>query len=336
MSYITSIKEGINTVHRNWQLIIIHFVSMLLSCVSFFVVVGIPIAFAFIMLGLDLTEILRFKDLISAFKGSADLLNKYFGMAIIVILSLFLYLAFVIILWIFTISGTIGTLKNSLISIDYRFNLKSFFAEGKRFFFPVFFFSIVVGIIFIILAFMLGLLGSTASVITEIAKSQEATLALFLGVFFSLVIISAGVILIIVTLSTAVFGIACLTFNLSRQPFETLKETVKYLYSMPSSIGFYAILLFGYIAVGFLIILISSPFALIPIIGPILSLPYQVFTYIVQGYVNLIILSSVFHYYYRTRYSAVTPESIAGADTSQRGDDWKSPLHEEIDETQKG
>lgn len=336
MSYIASIKEGINTVHRNWQLIIIQFASLLLSCIAFFVVVGIPIAFAFIMLGLDLTEILRFKDFISAFKGSADLLNKYFGIAIIIILSLFLYLAFIVILWIFTFSGTIGTLKNSIMSIDYRFSLKSFFTEGKRFFFPAFFFSATVGIIFIILAFMLGLLGSAASAITEIAKTQEATLALFLSIFFSLILISAGVFLIIVTLSTAVYGIAYLTFNTSRQPCETLKGTVKYLYSAPSSIGFYVILLFGYIAAGFLITLISFPFTLIPIIGPILSMPYQVVAYILQGYVTLIMLSSVFHYYYRTGYSVVFPESIAGFDTSQKRDDELFPLHEEIAETQKG
>lgn len=334
--FISAIKEGINTVHRNWHLVIIQFVSLLLSCIAFFVVVGIPIAFAFIMLGLDLTEILRFNDFLSAFKGSADLLSKYLGMAIIVILSLFLYLAFIIILWIFTISGTIGTLKNSILTSDYRFSLKSFFIEGKRFFFPVFFFSVTVGIIFIILAFMLGLLGSAASTITEIAKTQEATLALFLGVFFSLIIISAGLFLIIVTLSTAVYGIAYLAFNISRQPFETLKETIRYLYSTPSSISFYAILFLGYIATGFLIILIGSPFTLIPIIGPILSLPYQVVTYIIQGYVNLIMLSSVFHYYYRTGYSVMSPESIADSDTSQKGDAEQLLLHEEIDETQKG
>jgi hypothetical protein len=334
MSYISTIKEGIHTVHKNWQLIIVQFTSMLLSCISFFTIVGMPIAIAFIMFGLDLTEILRLKDLASAFKGSAELLSKYFAMAIVVILSLLIYLAFIVVLWVFTISGTIGVLKNSILNTGYRFNLRAFLAEGRGFFFPVFFFSAIIGLIFITLAFMLGLLGGGASTIIEMAKTREATLALFLGVFFSLVILSIGVFLIIVTLSITTYGIAHLAFHRSRA-WETIKETAKYIYSRPSSIGFYAVLLLGYMMVGFLVILIGSPFTLIPIIGPILSLPYQLITYVIQGYVSLIILSSIFRYYYKTGYSSLSPESIEGSDTSRMIEDEQAPAPEEKVENQQ-
>lgn len=332
--YISTIKEGINTVHKNWQLILVQFTSMLLSCISFFTIVGIPIAIAFIMFGLDLTEILRLKDLASAFKGSVELLTKYFAMAIVVILSLLIYLAFIVVLWIFTISGTIGVLKNGILNTGHRFNLKEFFSEARNFFFSVFFFSTIIGLIFITLAFMLGLLGGGASTIIEMAKTREATLALFLGVFFSLVILSVGVFLIIITLSITTYGIAHLAFNKSRA-WETIKETARYLYSRPSSIGFYAVLLLGYMIVGFLVILIGSPFTLIPVIGPILSLPYQLITYVIQGYVSLIMLSSIFHYYYKTGYSLPSPASIQDSDTSERIEDEQAPAHGETDESRQ-
>jgi hypothetical protein len=335
MSYLSTIKEGIRTVHKNWQLILIQFASMLLSCIGFFTIVGMPIAIAFIMFGLDLTEILRLKDLVSALKGSAELLSKYFAMAIVVMLSLLLYLAFIIVLWIFTISGTIGVLKNNIIDAPYRFNLKAFFAEGRNFFFPVFFFSTIIGIAFITLAFMLGLLGGSTSTIIEMARSREATLALFLGVFFSLVILSVGVFLIILTLSITTYGIAHLAFHRSRA-WETIKETAKYIYSMPSSIGFYVVLLLGYMMVGFLVILIGSPFTLIPIIGPILSLPYQLITYVIQGYVSLVMLSSIFHYYYKTGYSLPSPESIEDSGTSRIIEEGQAPAPERTDESQQG
>jgi hypothetical protein len=334
MSYISTIKEGIHTVHKNWQLILIQFASMLLSCISFFTIVGIPIAIAFIMFGLDLTEILRLKDLVSAFKGSVELLGKYFAMAIVIILSLIIYLAFIVVLWIFTISGTIGVLKNSILNTGYRFNLRAFFAEGRGFFFPVFFFSAIIALIFITLTFILGLLGGGASTIIEMAKTREATLALFLGVFFSLIILSIGVFLIIVTLSVAIYGIAHLAFNKSRA-WETIKETARYLYSMPSSIGFYAFLLIGYMIVGFLVILIGSPFTLIPVIGPILSLPYQLITYVIQGYVSLIMLSSIFRYYYKTGYSLPSPASIEGSDTSRIIEEGQAPAPDETDESRQ-
>ncbi len=328
MSYISIIKEGISTVHKNWQLIIVQFVSMVLSFMGFFVIVGIPIAIAFIMFGLDLTEILRLKDLASAFKGSAELLQKYFAMAIIIILSLLLYIAFIVILWVFTISGTMGILKNDILNTGIRFSMKTFFAEGRSFFFPAFFFSALIGAVFILLAFMLGLLGGGASAIIEMAKTQEAALALFLGVFFSLLILSVGIFLIIVTLSITTYGIAYLAFNRSKS-LETFTETVKYLYSKPSSVGFYAVLLLGYMAVGFLVILIGSPLAFIPIIGPILALPYQLITYAIQGYLSLVMLSSVFHYYHKTEYPSPLPESIEGSDTSQTIAVEQSHAHEE-------
>lgn len=361
MFYIASIKEGINTVHKNWQLIVVQCVSMVLSFMGLFIIVGIPIAIAFIMFGLDLTEILRLKDLTSAFKGSAELLHKYFAMAIVIMLSLLLYLVFIIVLWVFTLSGTIGILKNEVLNKglsghpqkveDFwgcpfggprRFSMKTFFAEGKSFFLPAFLFSAIIGAAFILLAFMLGILGGGASAIIEMAKTQEATLALFLGVFFSLLILSVGIFLIIVTLSITTYGIAHLAFN-RHGVFETFKGTVKYLYSKPSSVGFYAVLLLGYMVIGFLVILIGSPLTLIPVIGPILALPYQLITYAIQGYLSLVMLSSIFHYYYKTGYfsplrapqKVKDHESIEGSDTSQTIDAEQAPLPDERVENQQ-
>ncbi|OGW20400.1 MAG: hypothetical protein A2077_04810 [Nitrospirae bacterium GWC2_46_6] len=334
MSYIAVIKEAVHTVHKNWQLVVIQFAAMLLSCISFFAIVGIPIAVAFVMFGLDFTEILRFTDVISAFKGSAEFLGKYFGMALVVILSLIIYIAFIVLLWIFTVSGAIGILSKSMMDEGHRFTVKSFFAEGRRLFFPVLLFSSLVSIIFVTLAFILGILGGTASAVIEMAKTQEVTLALFLGVFFSLVLISAGLFLIMVTLSITVYGIAFTAFD-GLKPFNALKETVKYLYSTPSSIAFYVILLIGYTLAGFIVVLIGTPLTLIPIIGPILSLPYQIVTYAVQGYVSLIMLSSVFHFYYKTRQVSPPLQSSLDSDASPNIEGGQPPLPVETDPTRQ-
>ena len=330
MTYIATIKEGISTVHKNWQLILIQFASMFLSCLSFFIIVGIPIAIAFVMFGLDLTEILRLKDVVSAFKGSAELLNKYFGMALIIIISLLVYLTSIIILWIFTIAGVIGILAETISSGNRQFTLGGFFAEGRKLFFPVLVFSIIVGIIFITLAFILGILGGGASSIIDMAKAQEATLGLFLGVFFSLVLLSAGLAMILITLSVTIYGIANLVFNQSK-PFAALKDTARYLYSQPSAIGFYGVLLLGYMVIGFVVILIGTPLALIPIIGSLLAIPYQFVTYIIQGYISLIMLSSIFHYYYKTGYAPTLPLSTGGSGISQTAESGQVPPPEETE-----
>lgn len=332
MSFISTIRDGIETVHKNWQLIFIQFSSLVLSCISFFIIVGIPVLFAFVMLGIDMTEVLRYKDFIEALRGATDLLHKYFGMAIVILISLFLYLFFIITLWIFVLSGTIGVLKKSILNADYKMNLKSFIKEGRYLFVPVFFFTNMVGLIFIITAFILGFLGGTASAVIESAKSQELALALFLGVFFSLVLISIGVLLIVLILSLTVYGMAYLSFNLSRNPFQTIREVIRYIYKHPSSVGFYSILLIGYIVTGFLVILISSPFALIPVVGPFLSIPFQIFTYAAQLYVGLIVLSSAFHYYKNTGYVVDDSLSTQNSGTFHEEGTLQSPLQRDKDE----
>ena len=171
MTYISIIKHGIKTLHKNWQLVLIQFASVILSCISFFVVVGIPIFIAFVMFGLDMTEIMRLKDIVSVFKGSAELLQKYFLMAIVIIVSLLIYLSFIIVLWIFTIGGTIGVIRNSLLNESDRFTMKSFFNEGKKLFFPVFLFSSIISMVFLALTFVLGLLGGGAAAIIDTAKT---------------------------------------------------------------------------------------------------------------------------------------------------------------------
>ncbi|MBZ0156816.1 MAG: hypothetical protein K8I29_11490 [Alphaproteobacteria bacterium] len=340
MNFFSTLKEGIHVVHKNWPLVLAQFISMILSCASFFVIVGIPIAIAFIMFGLDLTDILRFKDVVSAFKGSAELLNKYFGMALVILMSLLLYIMFIVVLWTFTIAGTIGIVARTIQSGIQKFSFKEFFVEGKRLFFPVLVYSSLIGLIFITLAFILGILAGGASSIIELARSQEATLGLFFGVFFFLVLLSIGFFLILVTLSGTVYGIACMTFTHS-SPWAALKSTMRYIFSVPSSLILYALLFIGYMVTGFFVILVGSPLTLIPLIGPILSLPYQVVTYFIQGYISLIMLASLFLYYYRTGYLPSLPVPVpapaeeAGlsteADTSPKTDEGQAPAPDQKD-----
>lgn len=331
MVFIQALKEGLDVVNRNWQLVFIHLIFMIISFISFFFVVGIPVAIAFIVFGLDLTELLRLKDVIGAFRDSSETLGRYFGIAVLVILSFLVYALFAAMLWVYTIAGTVGLLARSTLDCQKRFGLAIFFSEGKRRFFPVLFFSGIIAVIFVCVALVLGALGGSASVVIETAKAHEATLALFLGLFFSLVLISAGIALILVTLSVTIYGIACLGLT-GASPVKAVKEALRYLCEKPSAVGFYGLLLVGYMVVGALVLLIGSPLTLIPLIGSILSLPLQVVSYFIQGYASLIMLSSAFCLYFRTGYVAPAPASIEGSDTLRPQAEEPSQAPEEQEE----
>jgi hypothetical protein len=293
-----------------------------------------PIAIAFIIFGLDLTEILRLKDLISVFRGSAELLNKYFAMALIILCSLLVYLSVILVGWVFALGGTIGILAKSILHEITKFSLKTFISEGRRLFVPLSMFSSVIGIMFLLIAFFLGILVGAASTIIDIAKSYEATFGLFISFFCSLVLMSVGIALILLTLSAATYGIAYLVFDKPRS-VQAIKETVKYLYTKPAAIGFYTLVMLGYMLIGFIVILIGAPMTFVPVIGPLLSLPYQLLMYMFHGYLSLVMLASIFHYY-KGAPSADSQPSTEAADISGHTEVATEPPPDQSEGTQAG
>lgn len=306
MSHLSVIREGISVVNKCWQLVLLHLLSATISFISFFLIVGIPISIAFVIFGLDLTDILRSKDVTDVLRSSMGLLKKYFAMAVVIITSLLVYFVLIFTLWLFTISGSVGTIAKIISGEVSKYTSKVFFAQGKKLFFPIFGFSSLIGIILIFLAFLLGILGGGISSIIEIAKRQEAVLALFLGIFFSAIIFITGLFLIFIILSLTVYGIANIVFN-KISPLTAFKDTIKYICNKPSSIGFYSFLLAGSIMMIFIVLLLGSPVVLVPFFGPILSPFYQIASTLIQAYINLVVIASAFLFYYKTGY---TPPSV--------------------------
>lgn len=319
MLYFDLLKEGFSTVNKNWQLVLIQMATMLFSFTAFFIIVGIPIAIAFIIFGLDFTEILRIRSLESLFIGSAELLNKYFAMALVVLLSLIIYVLSVSVMWIFAIGAVAGVLKDNILNREKKFSFSTFFREGKDNFLPVMGFSIVISLLFIIIAFLLGFVGKFSSNIVESARTQEESLAVFLSIFFSLLMISLGLLLIFVALSVTFYGIAMVIFQ-RKSAIRSLVETTRFIFSKPSSVGFYIFVMVAYIIAGLIVILISSPFTLIPVIGSILSFPFQIINYFIQSYMSLLMIAAMFHFYYKFYYQPLQPivvEDISSQEGSE-------------------
>src|SRR5574340_260592 len=74
---------------------------------------------------------------------------------------------------IFVFGGSIGTVGRAVLDSSRKFSMKLFFAEAKRLFFPMMWFSMVMGLVFIAIAFFLGLLGGGVAAVVQTAKSQD-------------------------------------------------------------------------------------------------------------------------------------------------------------------
>jgi hypothetical protein len=299
MTYIESLKEGFRLVHRNWQLLLIQLTMILLSTMGFFIIIGIPLAIAFLIFGIDLTGFSNIKDIFRMLKEPSGLLSRYLGLLIMVIVSLLLYVIIVTVLGIFVFGGSIGIIGRSVTDRFFRFSLNTFFNDAKKLFFRIFGFTAVVGIIFIIAAFILGILVGSIAALVSFTKDRDSLIALFLGTFLSLFLTLIAAIFILSILSMTMYGVALLLFK-GTGPFKSLRESIRYLIRHPNAFWLYTIIFTGYVFISFFLIFISYSFTLIPLIGTLLSFPYQLISNVFQTYLGLVIVATIFNYYYST------------------------------------
>lgn len=299
MTYGKTIKRGVQIINRNWQLVLIQLGVVFTSSIGFFIIVGIPLAVAFIIFGVDLTGIADFDDIITMLKGPSEILSKYFGLILVIIASFLMYLILVTLLGIYAFGGSIGIVAKSIRDESSRFHIKTFFEEARRHFVRLLVFTSFVGVIFIVTAFVFGILGGGFAALVSYAKSEDSTLALFFGTFFSVVMIAVAAFVILCILSISLYGIACLTFN-EIGPLASARAAGRFLLEHPQAFWLSVVLFLGYLFASFLLVLFSYPFTLIPVIGTILSFPYQLVSYAFETYLGLVIIAAMLNFYYAT------------------------------------
>ncbi|MFN3480458.1 MAG: hypothetical protein ACK415_08735, partial [Thermodesulfovibrionales bacterium] len=101
MTYIDSIKEGFRVINRNWQLVLIQVGAMFVSLFGFFIFIGIPLAIAFIIFGIDLTDLSKPDEIVNLFRRPSDFLSRYLGLAILLFTSLLIYIISIFVIGVF-------------------------------------------------------------------------------------------------------------------------------------------------------------------------------------------------------------------------------------------
>ncbi|HBR21423.1 MAG TPA: hypothetical protein DD713_02460 [Nitrospiraceae bacterium] len=299
MTYSDAIKNGFRLVNKNWQLVLIQFGMMLVNCIGFFVFVGIPLAVAFVIFGLDLTEMTELKNLLGTMKDATEIITKYLGLIIVLVVSFVVYLLVAASVGLYVFGGSAGIIGRAVRDSADRFNMNTFFSEGRRLFWSLAGFTAIIGIIFLGVAFVIGVFAGGIGVIISIAKGYETTLAVVLGIFLSLLLFCIVLALIISSIALALYGTAAIVLK-GTGPWQATRDTIKYLYRSPAALWLYCLAFGGYILATFLLVLLGAPFSLIPIIGAIIAIPYQIFSYAVQSYLGLVIVAVIFIYYFST------------------------------------
>jgi len=326
MTYSNAIKNGFKLINKNWQLVLIQFGMMLVNCIGFFVFVGIPLGVAFVIFGLDLTEMTELKNLLGTMKDASEIITKYLGFIIVLVVSFVVYLLIATAVGLYVFGGSAGTIGRAVRDSADRFNMNTFFSEGKRLFWPLVGFTAIIGVIFLGVAFVLGVFVGGIGVIISIAKGYETILAVVLGIFLSLLLFCIGLALIISSIALTLYGTAAVVLK-GTGPWHATNDTIKYLYRNPAALWLYCLVFGGYFLATFFLVLLGTPFSLIPLIGAIIAIPYQIVSYALQSYLGLVIVAVIFIYYFSTEVKlSETPDegtepvsgnSIPLSDTSQ-------------------
>jgi len=310
MRYTEAIGRGFRVINKNWQLVLIQVGAALASLAGFFILVGLPLAIAFIIFGLDLTELSRLEDIFRTLREPSGLITRYLGLVILLLVSFLLYIIVILALGIFVFGGSIGVISRSIKEGAGKFSIRLFFSEGRRLFFPLLWFTTIIGLIFIALAFVLGLFGGTIAAIVSAAKEQGAALSYFLGIFFSIVLFIAGITVALAVLSVVIYGTAIMAVR-GFGPVRSLREAFIYVSKHADAFYLYCIVFVGYIIISLFVVFIGYPLRFIPLIGTAMSFVYQMAVYVMQSYLALVMVAAIVCYYY---FSA---ESTSGSSTPQ-------------------
>ncbi|MDP2167653.1 MAG: hypothetical protein Q8J64_04895 [Thermodesulfovibrionales bacterium] len=318
MTYTGSIREGIRLIHSRWQLIAAQIVLSIVGCIGFTILVGIPLVAVVVTMGFDISEISRLREFLLGADDPLDLIRRYLGIGLLILFAVLLYALVVFCLWVYVLGASAGVITDSLREPLGRFTLRRFMQEGRRLFLPLIGYTSVVGAAFVGAVFVLGIFGGAAAAFTAAMKLKGAIFGVTMGVFAALVIILMGIASTFGAIVATFFGTAVMAVEGSG-PVETAKKTMRYLRDMPSSMGLFLVVLAGYIVIYGVGLLIGIGLDIAPFGGAVLFVPYQILLYLLQGYLNIVMLAIAIIYYFHTAPIVSGPtcgDSIPASDTS--------------------
>lgn len=298
-------REGFTVINRNWQLIAIQVIAIIITLIGFIFVVILPVIIAIFVLGVDLTLFTNIEAMPDSF---SEFVTKYFLLFVVASAFFLVYLLLVTVVTIFLFGASSGIIAESVKNSEEKFSLRRFFAEGKRLFFPMVRYLTAAGFILLLLALVIALIFIGLFALYDSVKSMHMPVGLFIGLFLVLSIIAVTLFLVTASLAAFFYGTAILIFR-EKTALASFKEAALFLYHKQNAYWLYCLLFGGSILLSLLIMLAGIPLGALPVIGPFFSIPYQIFSVIIQTYFSFFITASLFTYYYHVAVSIGTPST---------------------------
>lgn len=316
-----ALRQGFQVINSNWQLVGTQLAAAALSIIAFLVIVVLPLAVSVAALGTEITDVRDLLEIPSALSllvtGSVALLALAAALAL-------LFSVFFVAVSVFAFAASSGVIALRVRDRGQRFTLRLFFSEGRRLFSTMLRYATAAGIVFVPLLIVTALLAFLLYSIAGRIQGLDATGEIFLGVFAILVLLSLLLFLFTSSIALFFYGAAAAVFTGS-SGFASLREGARFLISDRMAYWLYCILFSCSVLLTFMLAISALPLRILPHIGSYLSVPYQVFTTLVQTYFGLYISSVLFTYFYGARTISGSP-SIRPTDNGRPGSPAQGPL----------
>jgi len=287
------IKEGFRLTHRNWQLILIHVVVAVINILSLFLFLGVPIFVAMTYLGIDIAHA---KDVLPhLFRDPLEFVTRYMGLIFFIITAMIFYLIFVSLIYLYTLGGTLGVLRNSAMDKGHGFKLSSFFSEAKRHFTRLFWLLSVLILAITALFVVFATFSGIAAIVLQGIDIKNTSVQMFFNSFLSLFIIVFGLIILYFAVVFVVYSVVISVIE-EKGIMESMKRTFNFLMDNTIAFLYYFLLLIGITAANLVLVTLS----VIPVFAPLINL-------FLQNYLSVVLWSSLIVFYVNCTHSPAKP-----------------------------
>jgi hypothetical protein len=289
---IECIKDGFELVNRNLQLVVIRIVVSVINLTGLGVFLGVPLIVAVAYLGFDVAHAREMLPYMA--ENPLEFLSRYLGLALLLIVAVLAYLVFSSLLFLYTLGGTLGTLRNSFTKPGLKFMLSAFFREANNNFSRLFWLLslVLLGITGLLVVF--AVIAGTMVLIMSAGAADDGTLNIFLRSFAAVLMIIIGA---LVLLSGVIFTVYSAVISVADEKgaLESVKITSGFLKDRPQALLFFAVLMAFIIAVSLVFFGVQIPFRIIPF----LSIVMFVINTFFSSYLSVLMWGALVTYYMR-------------------------------------
>lgn len=299
-----SIKEGFRITNRNWQLVLLKVAAGIINLIGLFIIVGIPVIISIFTLGMDIAQA---KDLLpQILDDPVQILSKYLGLAILITLSLLVYLTFASFLILYVFGGTIGMLKNSAFDMQFKFSLSSFFREAKRLFFPLLWLFTAAILVMLGILMLFGILAGIVITFSGAYIDAQTTVSVFVIYFLSLL----GIATFLIGVIFAAYAAIALAVE-GGGVRVSFRNALNFIKNKPVAFLFYVLVFSALIFANFVLIGSGAALSSAPGIGVLFGFPYQIISFFIRSYLGIAMWGALLEFYLKGTQHPVRTASAA-------------------------